>query len=326
MMRMYIAAILTVATYSITRSFLPYTLTSSVNAFLRHFFCFKVGFLPARNHCALSVFVTSEKTTLTLITFSQQNPRVPFDFSITFSVSNLCVTLFLLWANFPSLSLLQRHSVFHLHSCCEGRTICRPHRLTVQPFGPRHTLWFRRHATTEFECTGRLPNKISVFRKPRVFGLRNSIPALRLKVKAFCFSVQLGCLACSCESPSAPPSSWLYEREVNPDSYWITGFSIHMQAPPATQLCDSGGLSVLWKVFTGSCWCGADIYSGGGNEDSSTQVERLDCSELPEGPLSHWIQCAKFIPERVLPYSVCSANFGGLLGWSALWPCFMVTF
>lgn len=120
------------------------------------------------------------------------------------------------------------------------------------------------------------------------------ISRIRLKVKAL-FWLQLEHLACSCGSPSAPPS-WLYEREVNPDSYWITGFSIHMQAPPATQLCDSGGLSVLWKVFTGPCWCGADIYSGGGNEDSSTQVERLDCSELPEGPLSHWIQCAKFIP------------------------------
>lgn len=107
--------------------------------------------------------------------------------------------------------------------------------------------------------------------------------------------MQLEHLACSCGSPSAPPS-WLYEREVNQDSYWITGFSIHMQAPPATQLCDSGGLSVLWKVFTGPCWCGADIYSGGGNEDSSTQVEPLDCSELPEGPVSHWIQCAKFKP------------------------------
>lgn len=114
------------------------------------FFCFKVEFLPSRNHCALSVFVTSEKTTLTLITFSQQNPSVPFDFSITFSVSNLCVTLFLLWANFPSLSLLQRHSVFHLHSCCEGRTICRPHRLTVQPFRPKT------HAVVSVPCNERI--------------------------------------------------------------------------------------------------------------------------------------------------------------------------
>lgn len=73
-----------------------------------------------------------------------------------------------------------------------------------------------------------------------------------------------------------------------------------MQAPPAAQLCDSGGLSVLWKVFTGPCWCGADVYSGEGNEDSSTQVERLDCSGLPEGPLSHWIQCAKSSPPRGL--------------------------
>lgn len=31
-------------------------------------------------------------------------------------------------------------------------------------------------------------------------------------------------------------------------------------------------------------------------------------------------------PQRALPYSVCSANFGGLAGWSALWLCFMVTF
>ena len=28
-------------------------------------------------------------------------------------------------ANFPSLSLLQRHSVFHLHSCCEARPSAR---------------------------------------------------------------------------------------------------------------------------------------------------------------------------------------------------------
>lgn len=58
------------------------------------------------------------------------------------------------------------------------------------------------------------------------------------------------------------------------------------------------------------------MYSGGGNEDGSTRVERLDCPELPEGPLAHWIQCAKFYPPpppsslcAALPHSNCSANF-----------------
>lgn len=32
----------------------------------------------------------------------------------------------------------------------------------------------------------------------------------------------------------------------------------------------------------------------GGDEDSSSQVERLDCSELQ----SHWTHCANFIPAR----------------------------
>lgn len=98
---------------------------------------------------------------------------------------------------------------------------------------------------------------------------------------------------CSCGSPSAPPS-WLYEGEVNPDGYWITGFSVHMQAPPAAQLCDSGGLSVSWKVFTGSCWCGADIYSGGKTAQAKWNVWIVLSHQ--KGPRSHWTHCATFIP------------------------------
>lgn len=97
--------------------------------------------------------------------------------------------------------------------------------------------------------------------------------------------LQLEHLGCCCWSPPAPPS-WFYKREVNPDSYWITGFSIHMQAAPVIQLCYSGGPSVLWEVLTGCHWW---------NEDSSAQLVCLDCFDLPEGSLSHWIHCVKFI-------------------------------
>lgn len=67
------------------------------------------------------------------------------------------------------------------------------------------------------------------------------------------------------------------------------------------------------------------MYSGGGNEDGSTRVERLDCPELPEGPLAHWIQCAKFYPPdpplasvRLYLTLIVQLIFGGSVGSSAL--------
>lgn len=135
---------------------------------------------------------------------------------------------------------------------------------------------------------------------------------------------------CSCGSPSAPPS-WLYEGEVNPDGYWITGFSVHMQAPLATQLCDSGGLSVSWKVFTGSCWCGADIYSGGRQLKPSGTFGLFWATRRGLGHTGPTVPTLQPPPpvsihphQRVLPHCVCSANFGRYFRQSALWSCFRV--
>lgn len=45
-----------------------------------------------------------------------------------------------------------------------------------------------------------------------------------------------------------------------------------------------------------------------------------------KGPCHTGSTVPSLSPQKALPYSVCSANFGGLLGWSALWLYFMVAY
>lgn len=56
------------------------------------------------------------------------NLRVPLIFPLHFHFAT-CNSFFLFVANFPALSLLQQHSAFHLHSCCEAGPSAKPHGL-----------------------------------------------------------------------------------------------------------------------------------------------------------------------------------------------------
>lgn len=109
--------------------------------------------------------------------FSQQICECAINVSITFSVSNLYVTLSFMWPTFH-LSPLQRHSVFHLHSCCEAGPSARV-------ASPRHTLWLCVcvcHASEGFQCTKQLHSKILVLRKSTqsLLNFWNEIKKLRL--------------------------------------------------------------------------------------------------------------------------------------------------
>lgn len=193
--------------------------------------------------------------------FSLGKSQCAVNFSITVSDS------FPFEANFPSLSLLQQHTVFHLHSCCEAipsasltdlpaislqQTLCR--------FVPCRS-WILMQQSLHERNTG--AEKITL--------LHAFLISKWLRGKlVFWYS-----WACSCGSPSTPPS-WLYEREVNPDSYWITGFSVHTGFFYHTIVWFRWPVSLVKGLHRSMLMFG---WVEGEIEKSSTHVERLDCSE-----------------------------------------------
>lgn len=108
-------------------TFIYLILSNHTLFFASFFFCWGYVFLvetwPLSAFCFCSFQKFREKFSVQL--FSPSKSQCAITFSITFSVSNLYVSLLPFVANFPSLSPLQQHSVFHLHSCCEAGPAAR---------------------------------------------------------------------------------------------------------------------------------------------------------------------------------------------------------
>lgn len=201
-----------------------------------------------------------------------------------------------------------------------GWTICNPQ---TPAFSLRHMLWCLCYANKDFSCTEQLQNEVSVVRKIHTPSWHNFSELDEKFNRMLCCSWSIWLVAVAL--PSHLPPDFMREKWTQTVAGSLIFLYTYRLLRPHNCViqvaCQSCERSSQPLVDVGL------IYIVEGETKTAQPKWNIWIVLSCQKGLCHTGHSVPILfPQRSQPYSVCSANFGGMVGWSALWLCFMVTF